>query len=82
MGVFTSLISSLQYMHNIYDSTKPCYACCFWFFCSKSILISTAKLNLPVHILRLTMKLARNKALRISCAIKKDLTYLKSREGF
>lgn len=74
MGLFTSVISSLQYMHNIYDNTKSCYACCFFLFPpSKCILITTAKLNLPVHTLRLTMQLGRNEALRIGCATKKEI---------
>lgn len=30
MGQFTSVMSSSQYIHNIYKNTKPCYACCFF----------------------------------------------------
>lgn len=73
MALFTSVISSLQYMRNIYDNTKLCYACCFFFPPSKCILITTAKLNLPVHTLRLTMQLVRNEAVRISCATRKEI---------
>lgn len=72
MGLLTSVISYLQYMHNIYN-TKSCYLCCCIFSPSKCILITTAKLNLPMHTLRLTMQSVKNEALRISCATKKEI---------
>lgn len=73
MDLFTAVISYLQYMHNIYNS-KSFYSCHFFFFLSsKCILITAAKLNLPVHTLRLTMQLVMNEALRINCATKKEI---------
>lgn len=73
MGLLTSVISYLQYMHNIYKIPRVAIHTAAFFSPSKDILITTAKLNLPVHTLRLTMQSVRNKALRTSCATKKEI---------